>query len=64
MTERLSFDFAPALENSPCNDCPVLIEKIKHAIIARGLSLIKISELCPDYNGEITKCIVEALETN
>ena len=45
MGERLDFDFSPALEKSPCSDCPALNEEVKGSNITQGLATIKASEL-------------------
>ncbi len=64
MGERLDFDFSPALEKSPCSDCPALNEELDNATITQGLAIIKASELCPEYKGQREICLIRAMESN
>ena len=64
MGERLDFDFSPALEKSPCSDCPALNEEVKGSNITQGLATIKASELCPEYKVQNEICLIRAMRSN
>ena len=64
MRERLDFDFSPALEKSPCSDCPALNEELDNATITQGLAIIKASELCPEYKVQNEICLIRAMRRN
>ncbi len=64
MSEKHDYDFSPALEKSPCSDCPVLQDQIENSNIVQGLATIVVSELCPDYVGRTEPCIIQAMRNN